>query len=187
MALIFSDAGVPLMVEAGPGLRYETVVPNVGAIDMLCRCASDILSALEYLHCDAGIVHRDVKPDNILYSNGMFTLSDFGSARVCPAGRLRESPATVGFFPPEICSVDAPNEHSGFKADLWAMGLVLFACCTGALPYSISNTKDYVEVVDAIAAWSIQDDSLEEVPVQLHSLLQRLLNRSPEERLYLTS
>ena len=80
-------------------------------------------------------------------------LSDFGSAIVLSPGSdgsVTESPATVAFYPPEVCVVDAAPKYNAFAADLWALGLTIYCSIFKELPYTI-HSDSYVELVDEIA------------------------------------
>ena len=148
--------------------------------ELVARLAHNISSALEYIHTKH-IVHRDVKPDNILYQedNGMFLLSDFGSAVLLASDDddyVSESPATVAFYPPEVCVVDASRTHSGFSADVWALGMTVYCFMHKKLPYDV-QTDSYIDLVDEIAKFvdpsplyeSMSDDA------NLKSILATLL------------
>jgi serine/threonine protein kinase len=140
-----------LMLPAGR-LSYRCVCE----IDMYSclSLANGISAALEYLHGNC-IVHRDVKPDNVLYDSveNIFVLSDFGSATILPAssiGVVAESPATVAFYPPEVCIVEAAPTYNAFSADLWALGMTIYCSIFRKLPYFV-HSDSYVELVDEIA------------------------------------
>ena len=183
--LIFSNAGIPLMVPSDTGLSYTR---NVCLDDAaISACACQILSALEYIH-NLGIVHRDVKPDNILCVDGVYTLSDFGSAVLSSTGRVRESPATMGMFPPEVCNMTNSGDYCGFKADLWAFGIVVFILKFSTLPYTLLNPNNVIELIDVISVWGPETDhriiNVNSAPIK--DLLMSLLHTNPDTRSYNT-
>jgi len=109
--------------------------------DDTLRIAGDLLSALGHAHA-AGIVHRDVKPDNIIIGRDGAYLLDFGISRaVALSGndRLTRSGVAVGtshyMSPEQIMAVSDPDPRS----DLYSVGCVLFECLTGQPPYVHAN------------------------------------------------
>ncbi|KAM6987591.1 ribosomal protein S6 kinase-related protein-like [Tautogolabrus adspersus] len=93
--------------------------------------AAELGSALGFLH-NLGIVHRDVKMENILLSDqGHLRLSDFGlSRRIKRGGRLFTICGTIQYMAPEVLS-GGPYNHS---ADWWSLGILLFSLVTGEFP-----------------------------------------------------
>src|SRR4029077_12897654 len=95
-----------------------------------------ICSALEHAH-EHGIIHRDLKPPNLLLTKeGKIKLADFGIARDNDATALTAAGRTVGTF-----AYMAPEQIRGepevtFKADLYALGCVLYELLTGAPPFA---------------------------------------------------
>jgi len=103
-----------------------------------------IVGALAYAH-DEGIVHRDVKPENILIDGrGRPYLSDFGLAQdVADPGRLTRTGQTVGtpaFMAPE----QLKGEEVGPAADVYAVGATLYECLTGEVPFAHAPLPDLV-------------------------------------------
>jgi serine/threonine-protein kinase len=143
-------------------------------------------SALHYAH-GQGIVHRDVKPDNILIdTEGNAFVSDFGIAyAVKGAGRERDllnangSPlGTPGYMAPErILGRSAVDE----RADVYALGAMLYEMVTGALPFQATNLKQALHqhlnapVPDARALRP-------ELPPALNAVIQRAMAKEPGER-----
>ena len=127
----------------GPTLRQHlTRVRKVPTDDTL-KIASDLLAALSYAH-GQGIVHRDVKPENIVLSRKGPVLVDFGIARAIQAAgmdRLTRSGFVVGtstYMSPEQIQGLEDIDH---RSDLYSLGCVLFECLTGRPPFHASREQ----------------------------------------------
>ncbi|GAA0519700.1 serine/threonine protein kinase [Saccharopolyspora subtropica] len=111
------------------------------AVDLLRQ----VLSALEAAHA-AGIVHRDVKPSNIMVADGRVKLTDFGIAQTLDDPRLTTSGAIVGspsFMAPErLRGADATP-----ASDLWSLGATLFFAVEGWMPFERQTTAATLNAV----------------------------------------
>jgi len=113
-------------IDAEGGLALETTV----------RVALEVSSALDALH-GAGLVHRDVKPANILIDeDGCSRLTDFGLAKQRDASLLTKLGQTVGsmdYMAPE--QIRGEGEVTG-AADVYSLGCVIYECITGKAPFA---------------------------------------------------
>ncbi|RLK62134.1 serine/threonine-protein kinase [Actinokineospora cianjurensis] len=107
--------------------------------EQVAKLAEQLLSALEAAH-QAGIVHRDVKPSNImLAANGRAKLTDFGIAQSLDDPRLTSSGILIG-SPTYMAPERIRGEEAGAGSDLWALGAVLFYAIEGYNPFERPTT-----------------------------------------------
>ncbi len=131
------DGGEPFVVmELVPSSSLATIVHQHGALDepQLAVVAEAVASALQAAH-SAGVVHRDVKPGNVLLADdGRIKLSDFGISRNLAEPTLTRTGIMLGtpaYIAPEV----AAGGELTTAADLWGLGATLFAASEGHPPY----------------------------------------------------
>jgi len=113
------------------------------------RLIFQVAQGLKYLH-DRHIVHRDIKLENLLLDDsGTVKIIDFGFSTIVPPGkRLKIFCGTPSYMAPEIV---ARKEYSGFCADIWAMGVLLYALLCGSFPFRGQNDRDlYRKIVRGV-------------------------------------
>ncbi len=144
------------------------------------RIALRLLDALEAAH-RAGLVHRDVKPSNILLCrDGRVMIADFGIAKAEDQTELTQEGTLVG-----TASYLAPEQLIGGevdgRADLYALGIVLYECLTGRLPFRGDTGA-------ATALARLHTDPVDprrlraDIPARIAAPVMRVLAREPDDR-----
>ncbi|MCA9494360.1 MAG: serine/threonine protein kinase, partial [Myxococcales bacterium] len=123
---------------------------------------------------EAGIVHRDVKPENVILTPTGVRLMDFGAARRVDQTRtMGEVLGTLGYLPPEQAS-GAPATSA---SDTYALGVVLFEMWTGRRPFEAPD------VIGLVQRMMTEDPPRPEgLPDDVASLVQGMLARAPGDR-----
>jgi eukaryotic-like serine/threonine-protein kinase len=170
-----------IVMELIQAPTLSAIVHRQGALpqEQVARLAEQLLSALEAAHA-AGVVHRDVKPSNIMVMpNGRVKLTDFGIAQSTDDPRLTTSGILVG-SPSYIAPERLRGAEADAGSDLWALAAVLFYAVEGHSPYERSSTAATMHAI------------LSEVPFltrcqgPLASAIMGLLNGTPQARLSAT-
>ena len=100
---------------------------------------NQLLSAVKNIH-DAGVVHRDIKLENIFVHNGNLKLADFGFSRIFMgegATVFSDTIGTLGYMAPELFSHEI---YCGVKVDIYAMGIILFMIISGQQIYNTDKS-----------------------------------------------
>ena len=146
------------------------------------KYTADIATGLYYLKT-RGIIHRDIKPGNLLTnSEGRCCISDFGSAKLITgenliSGIVTDTEGTLAFFPPEACE---GGPYNGYQADVWALGVTLYAFIFLKLPFDTTDGN-----ASALFA-SITGDEVsipDSIDIHLKDLLRKLLTKDAAKRI----
>ncbi|WP_069765789.1 protein kinase [Streptomyces sp. LUP47B] len=176
---VVDDEGLPTIVmEYVPSTTLADVIRAHGPVppEEAARIGLGVLAALRAAH-RAGVLHRDVKPANVLLTeDGRVVLTDFGIAQASDTSTLTVTGQLVGsvdFIAPERLAGAVP----GPEADLWALGATLFQAVDGHSPF----LRDTVtETMYAIALGPLPEVRK---AGPLTSLIQGLIANKPDERL----
>lgn len=172
--LIFEQViGAPLTerIENGPLDVEETL-----------RIGSELAAALAHAHA-RGVVHRDVKPDNILLDeSGAVRLLDFGLALAADMTRLTQTDFTVGTPAYLACEqVGGSNQPQGPWTDVHAVGLILYECLVGSSPFSGRDAMTLMAQVVAAVPKPVSNQR-DDVSPGLDAVVARCLAKDPAER-----
>ena len=139
----------------------------------------DVAAALDYAHA-RGVVHRDVKPANVLLDQaGRAYLADFGIARMLEGSSVATATGIIQGTP----SYMAPEQAMGAKvdrlADVYALGVVAFECLTGRVPYTGTTP---VAILMKHVQEPVPEPTAAEVAPALTAVLRRCLAKTPADR-----
>ena len=157
-------------------LRDQGALPAEEAVAILTQACR----GLDYAHRN-GVVHRDVKPGNLLRSNeGVVKLADFGIAKAAEDSEITKVGSVLGtaaYLSPE----QARGEKAGPPADLYALGVVSYQLLTGRLPYEAASLTDLARLQESSPPLSPSDVN-PDVPRALGEAVMRALHPLPEGR-----
>lgn len=163
---------------AGRSLSELLAAEGPLAAERAVAIARQVASGLAAAH-DAGVVHRDLKPGNVLLDDsGRAAISDFGVARSLGGAGATLPGSVVGtldYLSPE----QARGGEIDGRADLYALGILLHEMLTGELPFAGGSAT---EVLAQRLTGATRDRLPAEVPRQLAAVVRRLLQREPDRR-----
>jgi len=178
----FGDRIQYIVMEYVEGITLKEYIEQQKVVNWkeAVHFVSQILLALQHAH-DKGIVHRDIKPQNImLLQDGTIKVADFGIARFSRDGTKTMTEDAIGsvhYISPE----QARGELTDDKADIYSMGVVMYEMLTGQLPFQSDNAV-------SIAIMQLQQEAVPpreinpEIPLGLEQITMRAMQKNPNNR-----
>lgn len=178
----FGDRLQYIVMEYVDGITLKEYIEQQGVINWkeAVHFTGQILAALQHAH-DKGIVHQDIKPQNImLLQDGTIKVTDFGIARFSRMDSNTTSENAIGsvhYISPE----QARGEMTDDKADIYSVGVVMYEMLTGTLPFQSDNAV-------SVALMQLQQDPkkprdiVPTLPLGLEQITIRAMQKNPNER-----
>jgi serine/threonine protein kinase/multidrug resistance efflux pump len=172
-----------LVMQYVGGKSLQDRIDRGGPLEVkeILRIGMQAAQGLAAAHAQ-GLVHRDVKPANILLENGVerVKLADFGLARAVDDPSLTQAGVVAG-TPQYMSPEQARGEAVDARADLFALGGVLYAMATGRAPFRGETTMAVLRKVSDEAPRPIRDSN-PDVPPWLERIIMKLLAKDPAKR-----
>lgn len=182
------DAGRPYIVmEFVEGCTLRNLITREApfAPERALSLIEPVAAALAAAH-ESGLVHRDVKPENVLIGDkGQIKVGDFGLARAASAKTVTVAKGnvigTVSYLPPEIVA----QKHADARSDIYSTGIVLYELLTGEKPYTGENIQiAYAHVNKSVPMPSetLRRNGHAPVPDYVDALVVSCTRRNPDLR-----
>jgi len=168
----------------GESLRAKLEREGELPVSEAVRLLREITDALAYAH-EQGVVHRDIKPDNVMVSRGHALVTDFGVAKAVTASGTGSALTSLGvalgtpaYMAPEQASADPHVDH---RADLYALGALAYELLAGRPPFQATSAQAMLmaHVTQAPEPVTTHRPS---VPPALASVVMRCLEKRPADR-----
>src|SRR5256712_9498476 len=143
------------------------------------RILIDVSRALSYAH-KKEIVHRDIKPDNIMFDeHGHAVVTDFGIAKAASGGKLTGTGMSIG-TPHYMSPEQAKAQPLDGRSDIYSLGVVAFQCLTGGVPFDGEDSFSigYKHIMEKLPTPPLKDREQRE----LFDIIRKMMAKSAEER-----
>ena len=181
---VSSDDEIPHLVMAYVrGGSLQTRLDKQGPLPLVevLRLGSQIAAGLNAAH-EQGLVHRDIKPENILLEEGVerVTITDFGLARAVDDNSVTQLGGIAG-TPQYMSPEQARGDQIDQQSDLFSLGSVLYALCTGRPPFRDETSYGVMRKIIDEEPTPIRELN-SKIPVWMASLIERLMAKEKSNR-----
>ena len=174
-----------LELEDPGGMPLDELLGNPLDLVLFLRTAISLSAAIDHLH-ERGVIHKDIKPANVLVNpvTGQCWLRGFGIASRLPRERQSAEPpeflaGTLAYMAPE--QTGRMNRSVDCRSDLYALGVTLYEMLTGNLPFKASDPMEWVHC--HIARKPVPpSERFEAIPAPVSAIIMKLLAKTAEER-----
>ncbi|AWV89584.1 serine/threonine protein kinase [Bradymonas sediminis] len=180
-----SDASEPrsyIVMEYVEGMNLRQFVEYHGAppSEIVCLLGAQLCNALSHAH-KQGVIHRDLKPENVMISTaGAVKLMDFGIAHVIGAETMTRTGSLIG-SPAHMAPEMIDGAQVDARADIFALGTILYWMGTGRLPFCGDNTPQVLRNVME-SRYARPEDVEPTLSHDLARIIERTLHTDPAER-----
>jgi hypothetical protein len=172
-----------IVMECIIGQTLQEKLDDTGPLPLkeILRIGMQIAEGLAAAH-KQGLVHRDIKPANVLLENGIeqVKITDFGLARAVDDASVTQSGVVAG-TPMYMSPEQAEGATIDHRSDLFSLGTVLYAMCTGKPPFRASGTMAVLRRVIDDTPRPIRESNTE-IPEWFGAIVEKLHAKKPEER-----
>ncbi len=170
-----------IVMERVEGITLKSYMQKKGALsrEEVISYSEQVLRALEHAH-SKGIVHRDIKPQNImLLKNGRVKVTDFGIAVLPSSDRNPDGKAigTVYYISPE----QASGKETDTRSDLYSLGILMYEMATGTLPFN-ADTPVSVALMQVREQPQPPSEIRADIPRGLEQIILGAMEKSPDRR-----
>ncbi|KPJ58830.1 MAG: hypothetical protein AMJ46_13515 [Latescibacteria bacterium DG_63] len=157
----------------------ELIEEEVFDVERVIDVGLKVADALAAAH-EKGIIHRDIKPQNIMVSNGRVKVMDFGLVRITEASRItsiHEIVGTLHYMSPQQATGIEIDERS----DIFSLGVVLYQLLTGTLPFEGDHPGAIIHSI--LHSDPLRMDELREgIPIEVEQVVFKALQKKPQDR-----
>ncbi len=143
------------------------------------RILAEVARALAYAH-RSGIVHRDIKPDNIMFDeHGQAVVTDFGIAKAASGGKLTGTGMAIG-TPHYMSPEQARAQPIDGRSDIYSLGVVAFQCLAGVVPFDGEDSFSigYKHIMEELPTPRLDSQEKRD----LFEVIKKMMAKSPNER-----
>jgi serine/threonine-protein kinase len=169
---------------SGESLRVKLAREGELPVNEAVRILREVIDALAYAHRN-GVVHRDIKPDNILLSEGHAVVTDFGVAKAVTASSGGASLTSLGvalgtpaYMAPEQAAADPHVDH---RADIYAIGALAYEMLAGRTPFTAPTAQALLAAQITQTPEPVAQHR-RTVPPALNAVIMRCLEKRPADR-----
>ncbi len=172
-----------IVMERVEGITLKNYLNKKGTLGMreMLQYTEQILLALEHAH-SKGIVHRDIKPQNImLLKNGVIKVTDFGIAKLPNAETVtmtNKAIGTVYYISPE----QASGKKVDRRSDIYSLGVMMYEMCTGKLPF-VADSPVSVALMHVKDQPKRPTEIVSSIPSGLEQIIMGAMEKQPDKRI----